>query len=250
MKSILTHFERISLEEMSAVALLDRFDTKYLLPGAALNSFLATIMPEYSLLQVENETVHSYETLYYDTPDLQFYRAHHNRHRNRYKVRSRKYVESGLHFNEVKHKVNTGNTIKYRKQRSPNGMSYDVKFKEFVRETGCPIDLLSPQLLVKYNRMTLVHTEGIERLTIDTALQVENENAYSFDNLVIVEQKRKRGSGRTAAGNVLKSLRFYPSGFSKYCMGIAATRTDVKKNNFKRTFNTVEKLDRRLEWNN
>ena len=60
--------------------------------------------------------LHHYQTVYFDTVDLALYTAHHDQRRNRYKVRSRRYVDSSQAFLEVKHKVNSNRTIKSRTQ--------------------------------------------------------------------------------------------------------------------------------------
>ena len=62
----------------------------------------------------EGRRIADYNTLYYDTPDLKMYIAHHDRKLNRQKLRARIYVDSGIAFCEVKNKNNKGRTKKKR----------------------------------------------------------------------------------------------------------------------------------------
>ena len=67
-----------------------------------------------SILQIDGKRKHDYKSLYFDTEDRKFYNDHHNQRVNRYKVRYREYVDSGLVFLEIKCKNNKGKTIKKR----------------------------------------------------------------------------------------------------------------------------------------
>ena len=57
---------------------------------------------EYQILEIENKRLCNYEMLYYDTADLQLYNNHLKNRANRYKIRSRNYVDSDLRFFEIK----------------------------------------------------------------------------------------------------------------------------------------------------
>ena len=52
--------------------------------------------------------------MYFDTPDLLSYRRPRCRRRRRFKVRMRSYLDSGLHFLEVKTRGPRGTTVKQR----------------------------------------------------------------------------------------------------------------------------------------
>ena len=78
----------------------------------------------------DNCYIQDYRSLYYDTVDRQFFLDHHNERVNRYKVRFREYVNSGLSFLEVKCKNNKKKTIKNRIQVdaiSSDGLSEEQK---------------------------------------------------------------------------------------------------------------------------
>jgi hypothetical protein len=91
-------FEPITLAEMDGVKLMDRMDVKYLIPLALLPDILREAQSFYRVLEIDDNRLCNYKTLYYDTDDLALYKAHQNGLLNRYKVRARNYVESSLSF--------------------------------------------------------------------------------------------------------------------------------------------------------
>ncbi|MCF0207422.1 MAG: VTC domain-containing protein, partial [Bacteroidales bacterium] len=111
---ILQSFSPISLEEMGKVKLMNRIDTKYLVTTEMLVDILSLIKDEYFVQSKNGTRISGYNTLYYDTPDLQMYLAHHNRKLNRQKLRARIYTDSNLAFCEIKNKNNKGRTKKKR----------------------------------------------------------------------------------------------------------------------------------------
>ena len=84
---LLARFEPVSLRDLDDVALQDRVDTKMLLTVNQLCSALHQLTDHYQVLKIDGRRMHRYQTLYFDTPDLDFYHQHHNGKRNRYKVR-------------------------------------------------------------------------------------------------------------------------------------------------------------------
>src|SRR5690348_13827055 len=113
-RHILSEYHPISLKEMDDVKLMDRMDLKFVFSMNELPFILSEVKPYYRSLEASGTRISRYETLYYDTHDFELYNRHHSGKMNRYKVRSRKYVESDLHFFEVKYKNNRGRTIKTR----------------------------------------------------------------------------------------------------------------------------------------
>ena len=82
----------ISLDEMSAVKLMNRIDTKYVVTEAQLHAILLGIKDNYFAQEVEGHRLSPYSTVYYDTPELTMYLIHHDRHLVRDKVRVRTYL--------------------------------------------------------------------------------------------------------------------------------------------------------------
>lgn len=243
--NLLYSHEAISLEQTKKVSLLKRVDSKYLTNRKILPDLLQKLNNTYYIVEIDQKRILPYYTVYFDTNDLYYYQNHHNGRLNRYKFRSRKYIEGGQVFNEVKHKINKGKTFKSRIERSVLTFDFDKKFKQFAQEKCIDIkDALYPSLHVRYNRITLVDKEFSERMTIDTDLNVISHSGinHHFDNLVIVELKRDQGKAKSYGATTLRNLRCKQTGFSKYCIGIAKTHTTIKKNNFKEKIRLVEKL--------
>ena len=110
----LTKFSSISLKEMDNVSLLKRVDTKFLTTEKKLLEILTLISSDYNVLDIDNKRLMKYSTLYFDTNDIIFYKHHHNKKGNRYKIRMRKYIDSNICFLEIKKKNNAGVTTKFR----------------------------------------------------------------------------------------------------------------------------------------
>src|SRR5262245_39433091 len=106
--TILNSFDPISLPEMENVKLMDRLDAKFTFRVDQLGAILQEIRPHYRLLEVGGIRANRYETVYFDTENLLLYSKHHAGKFTRYKIRFRKYVDSGLCFFEIKAKNNKG----------------------------------------------------------------------------------------------------------------------------------------------
>lgn len=248
--SVLARFEKRSLKDISSVSLLNRVDNKYTLSREMLETLLERLEESHAVVEIDELRLLPYKTLYYDTEDLRCYRHHHNGRRNRFKFRTREYLSSSLVFNEIKRKSNVGKTFKSRIRRSLFTHEMDQRFRSFAGEISGEERSYLPQLFVEYNRITLVDKGFTERLTIDTDLRVTDyrdpERSRTFRNLVIVESKRERGVRSSPSMDTLRELRCKPRGFSKYCVGIALLREDVKKNLFKEYLRFIEKMENSL----
>jgi hypothetical protein len=104
----------ISLQKMDDVALQNRFDRKYMSHYSKLAGILLQLLPDYYVLDINDNRIFSYKTVYYDTPDFQFYKDYHNGLTNRLKVRCRQYIETNDTFFEVKRKFQGTRTDKFR----------------------------------------------------------------------------------------------------------------------------------------
>lgn len=236
----------IALNEMKGVKLMNRVDTKYLVTSEQLLSILTGISGHYYAQEVEGNRLSPYSTIYYDTPDLRMYTIHHDRHLVRDKVRVRTYVDSQLTFCEVKHKTNKGRTKKKRIEVRPGtDVITDPEASAFLAERQpYPVECLKPNLETSFDRLTLVNFEKTERLTIDCNLKFNNfvsGTSASMDPLVIMELKQD-GRAHSLLKEVLFDLRIKPYKISKYCIGTALTRPDVKQNRFKKKIRRINKL--------
>lgn len=243
---IVNSMRPITLSEMKEVKLMNRIDTKYLVTSDQLQAILQGIHEHYYAQEVEGNRLSPYSTVYYDTPDLRMYIIHHDRHLVRDKVRVRTYVDSHLTFCEVKHKTNKGRTKKKRIEVQPGiNVTQDPAAAAFLAEKQpYPVESLSPNLETAFDRFTLVNEEKTERLTIDCNLKFNNfisGNSASMDDLVIMELKQD-GRAHSLLKEVLFDLRIKPYKISKYCIGTAMTRPEVKQNRFKKKIRRINKL--------
>lgn len=238
-------FEAISLSEMDTVKLMNRIDTKYVLSKDLLPAILEKITKNYFILEIDNERIFQYNSLYYDTDNNYMYLAHHNGKLNRYKIRFRKYVASDLCFLEIKYKFKGSRTIKHRTKieeietdLSERSMAFIDKYTPFNNSK------LEPKIYTSFSRMTLVSKELTERVTIDLDLKFKyNGYAKQLDNTVIIELKRDGNASSSHLIDVLTCFRVFPQGFSKYCIGRALVEDNLKHNNFKERLLKINKIN-------
>ena len=105
-------FDPIRLDEMNEVKLMNRVDRKYWFHLDRLENLLHSIKNDYFILNIDGQSILPYATSYFDTTQNNMYTSHVNGKLNRYKVRRRTYVSTGISFLEVKFKSNKGKTIK------------------------------------------------------------------------------------------------------------------------------------------
>ena len=240
----LNRYSPISLSTMADVALLNRTDTKYVLSTAALQQIMPQLAADYSSLVVDGKRLSPYRTLYFDTNAFALYHRHHAGILDRYKVRSREYVDSKLAFLEVKHKTNKGRTIKSRMQTPELAAALFGEKIDFLHNSY-PHDAaeLEPKLWVEYSRITLVSHHRKERVTIDLNLSYAwNGQTIDLPHIAIVEVKEDGFSRQSDMGRQLRRHHLHPTGFSKYCVGISLIYPELKHNNFKSNLRIVEKL--------
>lgn len=241
--AILDRFEPITLAEMDRVKLMNRTDTKFLFTEKQFEMVLQEILGQYKVLEINGKRACRYKTLYYDTASLDLYADHHKGKLNRYKVRHRTYVETDVGFLEVKFKNNKGRTIKDRISESEVPLTWQGENEAFLRKVQ-PFDpqTLIPVLWVNYTRQTLVHGTDAERLTLDTDLEfVKDGVTRKLEGLVIAEVKQDKRKS-SAFIKMMKKYHIREGSISKYCMGVALTFDQVKKNNFKNKLLTLKHI--------
>jgi hypothetical protein len=235
----------ISLSEISTVGLMNRKDSKYMMPFSKLNSLMQTVENHYFILEIDGIRMASYETVYFDSPGLDFFHDHVNGKLNRSKVRRRSYVDSNLHFFETKRKTNQNKTIKTRIPIDGDPDNPDETARELVKDQmGFDLDLLSPKLINRFTRITLINTGITERVTIDFNIgfiTFGEETLVSQDNLAIIEIKQDK-SGQSPIREALMEMRFKKTGISKYCLGMALTGQVKKVNMLKEKLREIQKI--------
>ena len=248
LEHILQSMEPISLEEMSAVKLMNRVDSKFPTNREALLRMAPLWNTHFYVQEVEGQRIARYRSLYFDTPDAVTYMMHHNRQLHRQKIRQRIYVDSNIAFLEIKNKKNTGRT---KKKRIPIPMEQwgelynSQESVDFIREKVWVTDQpLSPRLENAFQRITLVNKAKTERVTIDFGITFHNHlsgcNADVSD-LVIIEVKQD-GTLPSKFKDLLRDARVQRKGLSKYCLGMLLTDEHLKYNRFKDKIRYINKL--------
>lgn len=242
--SLLTSFKSISINEMESVALCNRVDSKFVITEDDLKLLLPCLEKNYFVLDINGQRIFSYENNYFDTPDLQFYRDHHNGYVNRIKVRSRKYVESDLCFFEIKKKEKVERTNKHRENIPDMIEVIDNErinaIQYYSRRKINELDLI---LQNNFHRITFVDYNYTERVTIDLDLHFIDENkSVAFGNIVIVEVKHSKNSVTSPLASCLKENHFRKQGMSKYIYGVITLKENVKTNNFKPLLHKLTEL--------
>lgn len=235
----------IGLQEMEHASLMDRFDVKYLIGVNDLPQILEEASPYYNVLEINNQRIFQYDTLYYDTPCRRLYYSHLWGKTNRYKIRFRNYVESDLSFFEVKYKNNKGKTYKSR-------IKLPTKFRDHLNEdmskflseiTPLTATEFESSVRVYYQRLTLVNKINKERVTIDLNLKFKyKDNISGYPEMVVFEIKQEKLAGSDMV-NILKKYQYRPGSISKYCLGVLSTHPNIKYNRFKPKFRKIIKLN-------
>ncbi len=239
----------ITLDEMNAVKLMNRIDSKYVTSEATLLRMLdAAAAAGYRALETEGVRISPYDSVYYDTAGLTMFYLHHNRRLVRQKVRTRQYVNSGDSFLEIKRKNNHGRTSKKRMSIPSDKMMDFGSIPEaadfLARYSWFQAGELSPSARTCFSRITLVNPALTERLTIDTKLAFTNFRTglgTTLEDAVIIELKQD-GRAASQMKGILLDLRIKPLRVSKYCMAITLTDPSAKTGRFKVKVRAIEKI--------
>ena len=185
----------------------------------------------------------TYNSLYFDTKDHQFYREHHNGKINRLKVRMRKYVESELFFLEIKQKDHKGRTTKSRIPIKNFEKELSLASNDFIEKITAEKLDLTPALMNGFNRITLVNMQSNERVTIDFNLTYTlGDVQKTYDGIAIIEVKQERFDRSSAIVRELRNHGQFPYSISKYCIGMVNLYENLKYNQFKRKLIKLNKL--------
>lgn len=227
--SRLAGFAAIGLAELNGqAALLKRLERKYVLDPAALDGLFDVLRFSHTVLEIDGLRSHGYQSRYYDTPDLLCFRAHNQGRANRFKLRIRRYEDSGLAFCELKEKTRVAATAKSRVPLSdPSELGDDFGgLLDRVRQiAGAAADRrFLPTLDVGYRRITLFDARDQTRVTIDTGLSfghATEPGVHQSTASVIVEVKSARPMSLT--DRLLRDAGLRPQAqMSKYCIGLLA----------------------------
>jgi VTC domain len=229
------------------VTYASRVDRKYLLPESAVEALLEVDPSSWELDRVNGFSSQRYETLYFDTPELQFFHAARGKHRLRSKVRLRHYVETGDRFLEVKRRNARGQTTKVR---APWHGSLDAH-AEFLGDslgTLAPtVEALQPVALSTYDRVAY-RLGDLGRMTIDKSLRFGSHAGTSHclldlrslpcsqadSTALIILETKSVDQSPTTIDRILWDLGHRPRSLSKYALAIASVYPEIPLNRWAR----------------
>ncbi len=241
--TLIDQMDPITLPEMDGVALMNRVDTKFVLSKDKLRQLLENVQSEYRILEVNSLRLAPYVTLYFDTPEWECYRLHHNRKLNRRKYRMREYQTSGKTFLEIKFKSNKGRTNKKRMGIAGIVQEMTQDSSQFIQEVTGGLPDLRPQLWTLFSRITLVNRHRPERATLDWELAFrDSQRGVSLPDLVIAEIKQEKIDRSSPVIQQLRALSVRPMRLSKYCLGSMLVRPELKQNRFKKKLLKIHKI--------
>ncbi|WP_196139380.1 polyphosphate polymerase domain-containing protein [Aliikangiella sp. G2MR2-5] len=240
----LQQFKKHRLDELKNTTLMNRVDTKFLLPRTYLRELLDKLQPFYSCLEIDSENIFTYRNQYFDTANLLFYTQHHNGKTNRYKVRQRHYIDTNSRFIEVKHKNNKKRTIKSRVRLS--GLNTGKAEQLVQQKVGFSLSDLHVTQVGGYQRIALANKEYRERLTLDINLwyqSPENGSLVELPDIFIAELKQHKINKHSPFFQIMSSSHFHPLRFSKYCIGCALLfGQTLKTNRFKPVLKSIQPM--------
>lgn len=222
-----------------SASLLTRVDRKYVLTEAELGGLIDALAHRVAALEIDSNREFTYESVYFDTPQLDFYLGAAYRRRRRVKVRTRGYLDASEAMLEVKSKGHRGETVKVRQthdfaQRRHLDGAATSYIDEVLGQPGIG-DRLVPTLTSSYRRVTLVDLDDVARVTVDRDLRCTDESGSSLtlDDRVIVETK---SSGTPSfCDRWLWSNGRRPEKLSKFGTSLGALRPELPSNKWHRT---------------
>jgi hypothetical protein len=230
LEEALSGFPAVSLDELDRRAsLLRRTDTKYVLTTEQLHELLARLATDHQVLEIEGRRAFSYQSVYFDTPDLRCFRDHVGDRMPRFKARTRLYRDTGHCVFEVKLKIGQGETDKRQIDHPADEVDRlnDAAERCLTDALGdssiMPLDSpLERSLITRFTRFTLAPVEGSERVTCDREIVLERSGsgaARLSPGAAVVETKSEEGE--SPADRAIEELGAKSLSLSKYRTGIA-----------------------------
>lgn len=252
-ENALMMFDSHGLNDLNNANLMNRVDSKFVLPISFLPELLLQLKDFYSVLEINDKRISRYHNQYFDTPSLDLYHNHHNGRLNRYKVRHRHYVDTDTEFLEVKFKNNKKRTIKTRIKLTGEETQH-ARCTSFINEQmqanakGLNLNSLDVIQQGGYRRIALANEAQAERLTLDFDLWYESRrgnNSVKLPGFFIAELKQKKISKRSPFYQLMSANNIFPTSFSKYCIGCALLYTSsIKSNRFKPIISRIKQFNR------
>lgn len=228
----------VALADLEArAALLTRRDRKYLVPWLDVQRLVSRLGARYHVLEIDGARAFGYQSVYFDTPDLESYLAAARRRPHRFKVRTRAYLESRTCQLEIKTRSGRGRTVK-RRVAHPFADSGRLGGGGLDFVAGCPLigqtaGELRPVLTTSYRRATLLLDAGA-RVTIDVDLCSEGPDGrrVALPGTAVVETKS--AGAPTEVDHLLWRLGHRPIKVSKFGTSLSVLYPDLPSNKWRR----------------
>ncbi len=247
-RTSVSDFEPVYLHQLSPEDQMTRFDRKFIFNSYLIPDIISELENYYRILEIENRRLMSYQSEYFDTRDYAMYNDHHNGKTNRFKIRLRKYLETGDAFLEVKKKTNKGLMIKKRVEVNKDGIVSSMAQDLIKKRTPYDFNELIKTVRSQFYRTTLQNICQQERVTIDCCLSLYfNNRSVVLPGLGIMEVKKCDIHETSKIEEVLKKKTIYPTNFSKYCTGLAMLSSKVKYNNIKEKILIINQFENEFE---
>jgi hypothetical protein len=231
--------EPVGLDALTATAdLQTRRDRKYLVPPESIDRILADSGCGMRVLTIDDAWIFRYESMYFDTVELASYLGAARGRPQRFKVRTRSYLDAGSCLLEVKTRDPHGLTVKHRNphdiERRGELTADGLAFVATIPAAAANVAELVPTLTSAYRRSTLLLVETGARVTVDLGLTWRRPDGSSttIPDLAIIETKTP---GRPCpVDHALWRCGQRPVSFSKYCTGLAALFPHLPANRWHR----------------
>ncbi len=248
-------WKSISLEAMNEKAAMQtRVDRKYIVDAETAAKVLATLDADASVMEIKGQRDFAYDSVYFDTPQMQSYHSAAYSRDDTFKIRTRSYLDSELTFLEVKTDGEQDMTVKKR-------IPYTFEMRDTLTAEGYeyitaalgdilagPVHKLEAVLTTGYRRTTVFLPQSeknpvASRMTVDNILMagVNYRNfhgnlvgtTYGLPNAVIIETKS--GVEPSVADQHLWDAGITPAKISKFATGMAALNPQLASNKWEET---------------
>ena len=258
-------WKSISLEAMNEKAAMQtRVDRKYIVDAETAAKVLSTLDADASVMEIKGQRDFAYDSVYFDTPQMQSYHSAAYSRDDTFKIRTRSYLDSELTFLEVKTDGEQDMTVKKRIPYTfENRDQLTAEGHEYITAAlgdilAGPVHKLEAVLTTGYRRTTVFLPQSeknpvASRMTVDTNLTwtplsenilmagVNYRNfhgnlvgtTYGLPNAVIIETKS--GVEPSVADQHLWDAGITPAKISKFATGMAALNPQLASNKWEET---------------
>jgi len=243
MNGVLKPFLRLGLHDFGDGRFAERRDRKFPCRVESIDKIIEDLQDHYDLIVPADNLISSIGTLYFDTPNFDFYSEHHRGKSKRCKVRFRKYPDTKTSFLEIKMKSSKGITQKERVEVVFELNDLDQAHKDFLTLYGIePFTDLAPVLEVNYRRYSFVSKDRQERFSVDFEVEFKDQHrSGTFGKLAVFEVKQPRFM-TTPIVKRLRENRIKEKSLSKYCLSLSSLKPELKSNRFKPALRNLQEI--------